>query len=74
MILGQTYPFILGIVPVLLYYIDPCHVGFRWNCQVYTDCSMCPARFYIESCSKGKDAYKEADKIADRINDYMGSK
>ena len=35
---------------------------------------MCPARFYIESCSKGKDAYKEANNIADRINDHMDSK
>ena len=60
-------------LPVLLYYLDPCHVGFRWNCQVYTDCSMCPARFRIGSYSIGKKAYEEADKIADRINDHMDS-
>ena len=27
-------------LPILLYFCDPCHVGFRWWCKVYTDCDM----------------------------------
>lgn len=57
----------LDHLPVLLYFLDPCHVGFRWHCKVYTDCGMSPARFYIESESRGPKAYKEAIRIATEI-------
>ena len=54
-------------LPILLYYIDPCHVGFRWWCKVETDCGMQPAHFYIESESVGDLAYQESETIAKEI-------
>ena len=58
-------------VSILLYYIDPCHMGFRWDCKVFTDCSMRPACYYIESLAKGKEAYDQANEIAEKINNFM---
>ena len=60
---------VLGIknLPELLYWLDPCHVGFRWWCKVKTDCAMSPTTFYIESEVKGEEAYKQAKEIADSI-------
>jgi hypothetical protein len=54
-------------LPELLYWLDPCHVGFRWWCKVKTDCGMSPATFYIESVVQGEEAYKQAKEIADLI-------
>lgn len=59
-------------LPILLYYIDSCHVGFDWDCKVRTDCAMSPPTFYIESRSVGKQAYKEAKIIAEKIENYLG--
>ena len=58
----------LTYLPILLYYMDPCHVGFRWDCLVRTDCSMAPVGFHVESRSMGADAYREADIIAGKIS------
>ena len=58
-------------LPILLYYLDPCHVGFRWWCKVTTDCSMAPATFRIESVAMGEEAYKQAQTIADKIEEYL---
>lgn len=55
----------------LLYYIDSCHVGFDWDCKVYTDCGMCFPRFYIESHSVGKKAYEEANEIAKELQQWI---
>lgn len=60
--------------PVLLYYIVPCHVGFRWNCLVHTDCAMSPPTYRIESVSRGNEAYLEAERIAKEINSYLDEK
>lgn len=66
----------LGIenLPKLLYWLDPCHVGFRWWCKVKTDCGMSPATFYIESVVQGEEAYKQAKEIADSIVTDMRNK
>lgn len=61
-------------VSILLYYIDPCHVGFRWDCNVYTDCAMQPARYYIESQAQGETAYEQANAITEEINDFMDNR
>jgi hypothetical protein len=58
-------------LPTLLYYCDPCHVGFRWNCFVTTDCGMNPVHFRLESESKGEQSYEEADIIAEEIEKYL---
>lgn len=57
--------------PVLLYYLDPCHVGFRWPCLVRTDCGMSPAYYYIESGVKGQEAYDQANEIAQCIHEQL---
>jgi len=57
--------------PVLLYFCDPCHVGFKWTCEVYTDCGMSPVFYCLESKSKGEKAYKEANIIAEKINEFL---
>ena len=54
-------------LPILLYYCDPCHVGFHWHCKVTTDCAMSTPTYRIESQSKGKKAYKEATMIAEKL-------
>ncbi|KKM83450.1 hypothetical protein LCGC14_1309350 [marine sediment metagenome] len=56
---------------ILLYFLDSCHVGFRWDCAVYTDCAMLPARYYIQSQVEGDEAYEQANKVAEFINDFM---
>lgn len=61
-------------ISILLYYIDPCHMGFRWDCKVYTDCSIAPARYYIESKVYGEEAYEQANKIAVEINNFMDNR
>ena len=58
-------------LPVLLYYVVPCHMGFRWPCKVKTDCAMSPVVFYIESEEVGDKAYRQANKIADEVNAFM---
>jgi hypothetical protein len=58
-------------LPILLYYLDPCHVGFRWHCEAGTDCAMSPVRFHISSECKGQEAYEQAERIAVAINNYM---
>jgi len=58
-------------LPILLYYISACHVGFTWDCRVYTDCGMNPVYFMIESRSFGENAYNESSVIAQKINKYM---
>ena len=60
-------------LPILLYYIDPCHVGFRWHCEVITDCAMSPITYKLYSESLGKKSYQEADEIAKKINDFLQS-
>ncbi len=57
---------------MLLYFLVPCHVGFRWTCQAQTDCAMSPVRYYIESLVKGEEAYKQANVIAEEINGHLG--
>ena len=61
----------LKSLPTLLYYCDPCHVGFRWNCVVTTGCAMSPVNFRIESESIGERAHKEADTIAKEIINFL---
>ena len=46
----------LSRLPILLYYIDPCHVGFRWRCEVQTDCAMSRVHFHLDCESIGKKA------------------
>lgn len=58
-------------LPILLYYCDPCHVGFRWNCVVTTDCGMSPVTFRIQSESQGEQSYAEANTIAESIVEYL---
>jgi hypothetical protein len=57
--------------PLLLYYCDPCHVGFQWNCTIHTDCAMSPVYFMLESESMGEEAYKEANEIAAKIEEEL---
>jgi hypothetical protein len=58
-------------LPTLLYYLVPCHVGFLWICRVRTDCAMSPVLFVLESEDKGKEAYRQANVIADKILNYL---
>lgn len=58
-------------LPVLLYYCNPCHVGFRWWCRVKTDCAMSPVVFVLESEAVGEVAYREAGVIAEEIMGYL---
>jgi hypothetical protein len=62
----------LTYLPILLYYLDPCHVGFRWSCKVRTDCAMQPAYFFIESEEAGSVAYSQAGLIAAEIGYFLG--
>lgn len=57
--------------PILLYFLDPCHVGFRWRCCAKTDCSMSPVVYYIESLVKGEEAYEQSKVIAEKINKHL---
>lgn len=63
----------LKCLPILLYYCDPCHVGFRWNCLVTTDCGMSPVSFRLESKSMGEQSYGEAQRIANEVLDFLES-
>lgn len=56
---------------ILLYFIDSCHVGFHWDCTVFTDCAMQPARYYIQSQVEGEESYEQANKIAEYITNFM---
>jgi len=58
-------------LPILLYYLVPCHVSFRWICRVRTDCAMSPVLFVLESEDKGKEAYRQANVIANKILAYL---
>jgi hypothetical protein len=58
-------------LPILLYYLDPCHVGFKWECKVKTDCAMSPVCFYIESIELGEKSYEEAEEVSKEIEDYI---
>lgn len=58
-------------LPILLYYIDPYHVGFRWWCKVSTDCAMSPVSFYIESEALGEQAKIQALIIAKEIFTHL---
>lgn len=60
--------------PVLLYYCDPCHVGFRWDCIVTTDCGMSPVTYNLKSRSVGEIAYREARKIANKITIFLSER
>ena len=61
----------LSELPIMLYYLDKCHVGFSWDCFATTDCGMSPVTFRIESQCKGDEAYKQAEIIANKINEYL---
>lgn len=61
----------LDILPILLYFTMPCHVGFRWHCTVQTDCGMSPVVFRLESEAKGDVAYRQADRIADEVEVHL---
>src|SRR5208282_2528399 len=59
-------------LPPLLYYVDSCHSGCPgWRVVVYTDCSMCPARFMLEGPT-GEAAYADSKAIAKCIDAYIG--
>jgi len=58
-------------LPVLLYFCDPCHIGFRWTCTVETDCAMSPVTFVLESECTGEEAYEQARKITEKVIDYF---
>lgn len=58
-------------LPLLLFYCDPCHVGFRWNCLATSDCAMSPVTFLLESESKGDESYRESREIAEHIVEYL---
>lgn len=65
----------LESLPALLYWFDGCHSGiYGWSVQVKTDCAMSPAFFSARSRSKGEMAYKEANVIADCIEEYLETK
>jgi hypothetical protein len=64
----------LDTLPILLYYLDACHVGFNWICRVYTDCGMSTPTFIVESEVMGNEAYEQANTISDYINKYMDEK
>ncbi len=54
----------LEALPDLLYWFDGCHCGYySWIVKVYTDCSKCPAKFYIEGPT-GEEAYEQSKGIA----------
>lgn len=59
-------------LPILLYYCDPCHIGFRWNCFVKTDCGRSPVTFSLQSESMSEVSYREAQMIADCITNFLG--
>jgi hypothetical protein len=59
-------------LPPLLFWLDGCHTGvYGWQVIVYTDCSMAPARFMIESTSMGDEAYVEAEQITECMNEFL---
>ena len=58
-------------LPILLYFLSPCHGGFNWSCKVKTDCGMSAPTFFLESNSMGDPAYKEANETARLINNYF---
>ena len=57
--------------PLLLYYCDPCHVGFRWNCYAITDCAMSPVTFKLQSETLGAESYAQALRIAMEIEQHL---
>ena len=57
--------------PILLYFIDACHVGFNWDCYAYTDCGMFQVKYMIQSRTFGEESYKESEIIATKINEYL---
>ena len=59
-------------LPILLYYCDPCHVGFRWHCSVA--CATSPVTFLLKSESEGGKAYDEAQVIANEVAAYLREK
>ncbi len=62
----------LDFLPILLYYIVPCHTGFiHWDCFVKTDCVMQYPTFCLQSQDMGQIAYDESEEIADLINGYF---
>ena len=61
----------LDYLPILLYYIRACHVGFEWECHVWTDCDMSPAIFILESREKGEVAYQQSYQIAREVNAWL---
>lgn len=58
-------------LPILLYYLDSCHVGFDWTCKVYTGCAMWGVKWQVSSLVSGKEAYRQAQMIADKINEFI---
>lgn len=61
----------LEALPELLYWFSACHCGFYdWQIVVSTDCVMSDASFCIKG-PKGEEAYKEANKIAKLIENYL---
>jgi len=58
-------------LPMLLYFCDPCHVGFRWDCKVTTDCAMSPVHYRIESLEIGEEAYLQAEVIATEVQEFL---
>lgn len=54
----------LSYLPFLLWHFDVCHCGFSgWRVEAYTDCAMCPVRFYLEG-PIGPVAFEQSEKIA----------
>lgn len=60
-------------LPILLYFLDSCHIDFDWDCIVKTDCAMSPVHFCIQSRSTGDVAYREAAKITEEITSYLNT-
>ena len=60
-------------LPEVCYYFDRCHCDCEdWNIKVHTDCGMSPVVFLIEG-PIGKRGYKEAEKIAKLLTDWIYS-
>lgn len=59
-------------LPPVLYFLAKCHTGISgWRVEVHTDCAMRGATFAILSESIGDKAYKEANKIAEYMEDFL---
>ena len=58
-------------LPAMLYWFDACHSGCRWDVFIYTDCSADHVTWMLQARVKGEEAYQEANKIAEYMENYI---